>query len=250
MRKNTFYKIYRRLGGVRDIPRISHHFKVQEDVLYSILSQKIVRQTKKDFHVIARQSERMAREWESGKTLLKIAEEREFPPVLTASFILKQLGVSKKQYKAYLHDPGLIKNTRMRKEFEEVIGNDFIYSPQGISAQKERGNFCEEQIQSWLDDVCISYMTENDCRMAGKEKTPDFLFDCPQVIGGITVNWCESKGSFGSPYQMGYDFNNQLKHYLELFGPGMVSYWVGYVDEVSLGDEIAIVDRSFFIDTY
>ncbi|HHN81801.1 MAG TPA: hypothetical protein ENN11_04180, partial [Methanomicrobia archaeon] len=100
MRKNTFYKIYRRLGGVRDIPRISHHFKVQEDVLYSILSQKIVRQTKKDFHVIARQCERMAREWESGKTLLKIAEEREFPPVLTASFILKQLGVSKKQYKA------------------------------------------------------------------------------------------------------------------------------------------------------
>jgi len=136
--------------------------------LFSILSQKIVRNTKKDYYIVQRQSSAMYREWKYGKSLLQIAEERVFAPVLTASFILKEHGLTKRQFKGYIADLPSIKDKRLRDELSEVIEEDFIYSPQGIENQKHRGVFCEDQIQNWLDARSIEYMTEEDRWNAGR----------------------------------------------------------------------------------
>ncbi|HOP08991.1 MAG TPA: C15orf41 family protein, partial [Candidatus Methanofastidiosa archaeon] len=167
---------------------------------------------------------------------------------LTASFILKNDGFTKRQFKELLHDPENIRQKRLKKEIEEVIESDFIYSPQGIENQKNRGIFCEEQIQKWLDERGIEYCTEEESRALERQKTPDFLLKCPMEYNGKTINWVESKGSFGSPYQTRYDYDNQLSHYVKLFGPGMVSYWLGYVDDIHMGKDIVMVDRRFFED--
>ncbi|MBN1786400.1 MAG: TPD domain-containing protein [Candidatus Methanofastidiosa archaeon] len=235
-----------RLNSVRDIPRTSKRFKVPEDVLYSIYSQKMVRRTKRDFYLIQRQSLTMLREWRNGKSLLEIAEERMFSPILTASFILKNDGYTKKQFKDLLHNPDSIRDDRFRKEIIDILDADIIYSPQGIENQKNRGIFCEEQIKYWLDDREMEYCTEEESRALERSKTPDFLLKEPYIMDGKSIRWFESKGSFGSPYQTRYDYDNQLSHYLKLFGPGLVSYWLGYVDDISMGKEIIMVDRRFF----
>jgi len=246
MKRTTFFKLYDRLNTVKDIPKTSRKFRIPEDVLYSIYSQKVVRKTKRDFYLIQRQSDAMLREWKNGKSLLCIAEERMFSPVLTSSFILKNDGFTKRQFRELLNDPESIKQKRIRKEIKEVLDADIIYSPQGIENQKKRGVFCEDQIQEWLDGREMDYFTEEESRALERKKTPDFLLKCPMEYDGRTINWVESKGSFGSPYQTRYDYDNQLSHYVKLFGPGIVSYWMGYIDDTHMGKDIIIVDRRFF----
>jgi hypothetical protein len=41
----------------------------------------------------------------------------------------------------------------------------------------------------------------------------------------------ESKASFGDKVQMRGDYNRQLKHYVGLFGKGLVVYWHGYIND-------------------
>jgi len=246
MRRDVFYKIYRRLESRKDIPYVSEKYGFGEDVLYSILSQKIVRNTKKDYYLIARQARAMAREWERGKTLVQLAEERKFPAILTSGFVLAELGHGKKAVKQYVQDPSLAPTPRLRAELEDVLAEDFIYSPRGITCQKDRGIFCESCIKSWLDEQGITYMTEQDSRDMGRSKTPDFLFHEPHELLGREFQWMESKGSFGSPFQARHDYEKQLSSYVELFGPGIVVYWVGFVDDIVLDEDVAIVDRTFF----
>jgi len=248
MKRDTFFKLNNILNSVKDIEVASRRFKVPEDVLYSIYSQKIVRNTKKDFYVVQRQAHSMLREWKRGKSLLEIAECRKFSPVLTASFILKSDGMTKKQFKDMMHNCDDIRKPRLKKEMKEVIDADIIYSPRGIENQKNRGFFCEDQIQTWLDGKGIGYYTEEESRALEREKTPDFLLRDDVTYGGMEVKWFESKGSFGSPYQTRHDYDNQLSHYVKLFGPGIVSYWLGYVDDITMGEEIVMIDRSFFKD--
>ncbi|MHC1598228.1 MAG: TPD domain-containing protein [Candidatus Methanofastidiosia archaeon] len=246
MRRDRYYKIYRRLESVKDIPHVAEKYEVNDDILYSILSQKIVKMTKKDYHIVARQSAAMLREWNRGKSLLQIAEERKFSPVLISSFILKENGLSKRDFKQFISQPDMIKNKRLKDEIIDVLNADFIYSPSGSDSQRERGISCECRIQEWLDVESIPYMTEDDSRKMGREKTPDFLFHDEQVILGKKAYWFESKGSFGSPYQAKSDYNKQFKYYVDLFGPGIVAYWAGFVDDISLSSDIIIVDKTFF----
>ncbi len=246
MRRDVFFKIYRRLESRHDVPYVSEKYGYGEDVLYSILSQKIVRNTKKDYYLIARQAPAMVREWKRGKTLLQLAEERKFPPILTAGFVLKEMGISKKVMKTYTSAPDDIPDKRLRSEMQSVMEEDFIYSPRGIECQKDRGVFCEDRIKEWLDGRGYTYMTENDSREMGRTKTPDFLFHEPHVLIDTEVHWVESKGSFGSPFQARHDYEKQLRHYVDLFGPGIVAYWVGFVDDIVLDEDVTIVDRTFF----
>ncbi|MHC1605169.1 MAG: TPD domain-containing protein [Candidatus Methanofastidiosia archaeon] len=246
MRRDTYYKIYNMLNKVTNVPTVSRKFGVGEGVLYSILSQKIVRKTKRDFYIIQRQSKKMLEEWRYGKSLLQIAEERKFPPVLTASFILKENGITKREFRDFLLNVDKIKDERLKRDIKEIISEDIVYSPHGIKCQREKGLSCENRMKQWLDIKKIKYMTEEESRAMEREKTPDFLFEKEIKVEGFFANWIESKGSFGSPYQVRGDYHKQLKHYVELFGPGIVSYWMGFVDDIYLGKKVMIVDNTFF----
>lgn len=64
-------------------------------------------------------------------------------------------------------------------------------------------------------------------------KTPDFLFPHPVVINGHTVNWLESKATFGDREETRRNMTRQLMPYVDLFGPGLVIYWYGHTQTVA-----------------
>jgi len=120
---------------------------------------------------------------------------------------------------------------------------DIINSPEGDMRQKLRGKWGEKNLQDWLDGQGITYRTENDLR-GNYTKTPDALLDKPIVVNGWKINWIESKASFGDFVEVNKNTRKQLQPYVELFGQGLVVYWFGFVDEITMEDGIYITDSS------
>lgn len=234
MDEKLYFLLYRKLNMKGDVYNLSETFAVPKEVLFAILSQKIVRRTKRDYHGLKRQSLRLLSQWKSGKSLLKLSEERVFSPVLITSFILRESGATKKEISDYFHHPHEIENPRLRKEIMEVLGEEVVYSPEAAEIQRENGKNAEKKIAEWLNSQKVEYITETEARVL-HQKTPDFLLKSPFSMKENNLFWVESKASFGDKIQMKGDYNRQLRHYVDLFGRGMVIYWHGYInDAVSL----------------
>ena len=108
--------------------------------------------------------------------------------------------------------------------------------------QYDRCGTCRKARQ-WLDAQGIGYRTEKDLR-GEFPKTPDALLDKPIVVNGWKVNWIESKATFGDRVEVNRNTKKQLSPYVELFGQGLVVYWFGFVDEITMEDGIYITDSS------
>jgi hypothetical protein len=240
--------LVQRLGSEKDIDSLHKKAGYSKDMLYNILAKKIVRNTLKKFYPIQHKLEFYYRRWLKGESFVKIANELEFSPILFASFILiKKKGIGRKQFNEALRDTKLIRDPRVKKEIEECIKEDFVYSPWAYDIQKKNGEEGERKGAEWLDKKKIPYLTEKDNKeMNHHHKTPDFLFEHPQDINGFKANWIESKSMFGDDREVKRQFNKQLGPYLKYFGPGIVVYWYGFIDDITLGDKIKIVDESFF----
>ncbi|KYK30580.1 MAG: TPD domain-containing protein [Theionarchaea archaeon] len=230
MNEDLYKRLYRRLNKKGDVFKLAEIFSIPQEVLFAILSQKIVRKTKRDYHGLKKQSSKLLKQWESGKSLLKISEERKFSPVLVSSFILRENGATKKELREYLHHPYEIEDPRIRKEILEILKEEVVYSPEAAEIQRKNGRTAERKIGEWLDREHVEYITESEAR-ALHEKTPDFLLKSPFSLDEDSIMWVESKASFGDKIQMRGDYHRQLKHYVELFGKGLVIYWHGYIDD-------------------
>jgi hypothetical protein len=86
-------------------------------------------------------------------------------------------------------------------------------------------------------------MTEDELRTLGYPKTPDFKLNIPIIVGDRVVNWVESKGSFGD--DKNHEFNReQFQAYKNRYGPGLVIYWFGFVEELQEDDkDILLADH-------
>ena len=118
-----------------------------------------------------------------------------------------------------------------------------MYSPWANELQFKRGTWGENQLHEWLDINDISYRTEKDLR-GEFPKTPDCLLDKPLRFNGWTLNWIESKASFGDFVEFNRNVRCQLNSYVELFGHGLVVYWFGHVDEIECPQGIEIIDSA------
>jgi len=242
--------IVQRLRGEKDIDSMHKKAGYPTDMLYNILAKKIVRNTLKKFYPIQAKLELYYRRWLKGESFVKIADELEFSPILFASFILmKKKGFGRKQFNDMLRDTKLIHDLRIKNEIEECIKVDFVYSPWAYDIQKKNGEEGERRGAEWLDKRKIPYLTEKDNKLISHHrKTPDFLFEKPMDINGFKANWIESKAMFGDDREVSRQYKKQIGPYLEYFGPGIVVYWYGFIDDISLGDKIKIVDETFFKD--
>ncbi|MBU7010659.1 MAG: TPD domain-containing protein [Theionarchaea archaeon] len=230
MNEELYYRIYRKLNKRGDVFTLAEEFSIPRGVLFAILSQKIVRRTKRDYHGLKKQCHTLLKQWKEGKSLLGLSEERKFSPVLISSFVLREYGATKREIRHYLHHPPEIEDPRIRKEILEVLEEEVVYSPEAAEIQRENGRTAERKIGEWLDHLGVEYITEKEARDLHK-KTPDFLMKNFFTVNENSISWVESKASFGDKTQMKGDYHRQLKPYVTLFGKGLVIYWHGYLND-------------------
>ncbi|MCK4247844.1 MAG: TPD domain-containing protein [Methanomicrobia archaeon] len=248
MNYRLYKEIYENLNSTEDIDALVEKFRIEREVFLAILSQKIVRNVKKNYYKLERKKEILRARWKDGESITDISEEYNFSPVLTASFIFQDT-FSRKKFKEYLKNPELIEEKRIKKEIKEIIEEDIVYSPKYIDLQRENGIRCEEEIRSWLLERDIRFITEKDARYENFRKTPDFLLMSPFSVGGFEVRWIESKAGFGDLIQFKQDFRGQLRPYVKLFGSGIIVYWVGHLERLNgFSNRIIVISKKFFND--
>jgi hypothetical protein len=245
MDRLTYQRLYDALATYDDVHRIAHEEHWDEELLFVIHTHRVTRDATRRFYIVKRQLPRLATQWKRGRTILDIAREWKFPPVLMGQQMLGELGIPRKRvWQTFLH-PETAPDARLRTEVEAVLAADMIYSPQGMELQRERGRKGEERLQRWLEKHGIGYRTEKDLR--GKyAKTPDALLDEPIIFYGQKLTWIESKANFGDDVELRKNLKRQLGPYTELFGEGAVVYWYGYVDGAQSPAGILLWDGDTF----
>ena len=245
MDRATYQRLYEALGTYDDVHRIAHAEQLDEELLFLIHTHRVTRDATRRFYVVQRQIPRLVAAWKHGRSILDIAREWRFPPVLMGQQMLAGLGIPRKKvWQTFLH-PETAPDRRLKTEVEELLAADLIYSPHGMELQRERGRKGEERLQRWLEKHGIGYRTEKDLR--GKyAKTPDALLDEPIIFYGQKLTWIESKANFGDDVELRKNLKRQLGPYTELFGEGAVVYWYGYVDGAESPPGILLWDGTTF----
>ena len=229
MDRETYKRLYDVLVTEEDVRRVAREENLDEELLFVIHTHRVTRDATRRFYVVKRQVPRLVSQWRKGRSILDIAREWKFPPVLLGQMMLSELHVPRKKvWQTFLH-PETAGDDRVRREVEELIAADPIYSPRGMELQRERGRKGEERLYNWLHKHGLKYRTEKDLR--GKyAKTPDALLDDPIIFFGQKLTWIESKANFGDDVELRKNLKRQLAPYTQIFGEGAVVYWYGYVD--------------------
>jgi CDAN1-interacting nuclease 1 len=229
MDRETYRRLYDRLATEEDVKAVAAAESWDEELLFVIHTHRVTRDATRRFYVVKRQVARLAAQWRHGRTVLDMAGEWKFPPVLMGQMLLGELGIPRKKVWQTFLNPATAPDERLRREVEELLAADPIYSPAGMDRQRERGQVGETRLYAWLEKHGIGYRTEKDLR--GKySKTPDALLDQPIMFYGQKITWIESKGNFGDDVELKKNLKRQLGPYTELFGEGAVVYWFGYID--------------------
>jgi len=229
MDRETYQRLYDSLATPEDVQRIARHEHLDEELLFVIHTHRVTRDATRRFYVVKRQIPRLVGQWRKGRTMYDIAQEWRFPPVLMGQLLLQGLELPRKRVWGSFLDPASAPDERLRREVEELLEHDLIYSPKGMELQRERGRKGEARLEQWLERHGIGYRTEKDLR--GKyRKTPDALLDEPIIFYGQKLTWIESKANFGDDVELRKNLKRQLAPYTEIFGEGAVVYWYGYVE--------------------
>jgi hypothetical protein len=237
--------LHEKLETKEDIDRLAASTGYERELLLIIYQQKVSRDATRRYYKVKARVPKILQEWKHGKTLLSIAHEHRFPPVLMAYLVLLEGQVPRKQFWKYVRDPTNVKDVRLRRELRELIDHDLVYAPEANARQAERGREGEELLYNWLNELGVGYRTEKDLRQIST-KTPDALLDRPLQFDGRKIHWIESKANFGDYPEISRNLRKQLIPYTQLFGPGLVVYWYGYVAGATTPPEIVLASREFF----
>jgi hypothetical protein len=241
----TYRRLYPKIHQGADLEKLSADYGLPKRALEMILLQKTVRGTMRSHWRVKADAKKMLKKWEVGESFLKLAKEADFPPVMMASIIMQERGVSRKQFTKMAREPHLVRDARMRRDLEAALEKDDVYSPRGAEDMSRRGKKVEARVGEWLTAHSAHYHTEKDSQKLGRPKTPDFLLSKPFDIGGFKVNWFECKASFGDDIEYRRDYKKQFSHYVKLFGPGLVVYWYGFLSDLRTED-VVLASGVFF----
>lgn len=240
MDAGTYEQIYSKLSDMHSVSRLSEKYHVSKHTLNVLLTQKIIRETKKNHSRVKVKAPRLLSRWRRGDSFLDISKDLFFPPVMVATILLAEMDFSRAKIRAMMKNPLLADDARLKRELSLVLKHDFVYSPSANREQARRGRLVEDGIGQWLSGLGLSFKTEEDSRREGMQKTPDFLLGKSTTFSGRRVNWVESKATFGDFIEIRSDFRKQVRHYVELFGPGAVIYWYGFLEDADKNDVILL----------
>lgn len=245
MKKSEYKRLYDELNEPDDVERLAEKTGLGKELILVLYTQKTVRTATRRFYKIKHRARNLLKKWNEGRTFLSLSRELRFPPILTAYLILLENNITRRRFWELVKNPERIKDSRLRREISEIVGNDIVYSPEGNEMQYARGKRGEKRLCEWLDKQNLDYQTEDQLK-SQHSKTPDALLSKPIQTNGMSIRWIESKASFGDEIEIRRNTKRQLKAYTELFGQGMVVYWFGFIEGVHPPKNVLVVDDSFF----
>ncbi|GFT35955.1 protein C15orf41 homolog [Nephila pilipes] len=238
---------------------------VPAGTLESIVHQESQRKIKKSYYYhgapenIAKYYQRYVTQIQSKDNkcgiLLQIADEIDFSPALLAKFILEyhykinskennlnaEESITKSEISEMFRNTALIQDKHLGAEIKLCILSDSCYGPLCDVLRNLSGSETEKKLKDDLTKLGISFIDERQLRDRGYDKTPDVKLNVPIVFDGHIINWIECKASFGDVERHKEYLRDQLWSYCNRFGPGLVIYWNGYIDELNNCKEQGIV---------
>ena len=216
--------------------------------LKGIVSQQYQKKIKKTYRLFSSENKK-AKAFRDYKDLVgqgqevgvicQIARRNRFSAALTAKFIVEEWiheRTGKRPSKGNLSEltksPLLIEDGRLSMEVSHAHQRDDNYGPTAEYIKHCIGHEYEIRLQNDIIDLIIPFLGEKEQREKGFDKTPDIKLEVPINIDGCIINWIESKALFGDVDNHGAYLQDQLWSYWNRFGPGMVIYWFGYIDEL------------------
>eukprot|EP00058_Branchiostoma_floridae_P004612 XP_002590100.1 hypothetical protein BRAFLDRAFT_83378 [Branchiostoma floridae] len=158
-----------------------------------------------------------------------------------------------------LKDPCQISDPVLANEVQQVSKHLTKLSWSQITGEKKThqashyssvGFEYENKLKRTLEEKGITFIGEDVMRAKGYDKTPDFKLEVPIAVDGHVVNWVESKASFGDELSHRTYLRDQFWSYWNRFGPGMVIYWFGFIDELDVNADKGIVLMDHFPDSF
>src|SRR5580658_11330216 len=127
MDRETYRRLYDRLATEDDVKAVAAAEGLDEELLFVIHTHRVTRDATRRFYVVKRQVPRMAAQWRHGRTMLDMAKEWKFPPVLMGQVLLSELGIPRKKVWQTFLSPATSPDERIRREVEELLAHDPIY---------------------------------------------------------------------------------------------------------------------------
>ena len=156
--KQEYYKeLSNKLHRPSDIDKLQKETGLDRELLLIIYSQRTTRDATRRYYQIKREARRLRYQWRKGKSLMQIAAEKNFPPILIGLMVLEEEGINKKDFWKHVHEPDHIVDSRLRGEIKEITKKDILYSPAGSEVQKERGILGEKLLDDWLKKHGLVY---------------------------------------------------------------------------------------------
>ncbi|XP_076165399.1 CDAN1-interacting nuclease 1 [Ptiloglossa arizonensis] len=171
--------------------------------------------------------------------LLKMAKDIGAPPALLARKVLEihceqdEPNVSRHEVSKLFKDTTLIQDKDLAYEVYLCTLYDAIYGPIADAIGISVGQEYEVKLQNYLTERNLAFRNEEHLRSRGYDKTPDFKLEVPIAVNGFVINWIESKARFGNLEIHQKYIREQFLSYWNRFGPGLVIYWFGFLDNLT-----------------
>ncbi|CAL7951064.1 unnamed protein product [Xylocopa violacea] len=170
--------------------------------------------------------------------LLKMAKNIGAAPALLARNVLEkhcgkdESNVSRNEVTKLFKDTTLIQDKDLAYEVYLCILYDNLYGPIADAVGVSVGQEYELKLQNYLTERNLAFLNEEQLRSRGYDKTPDFKLEVPIAVNGFVINWIESKARFGNTEIHQKYIKEQFLSYWNRFGPGLVIYWFGFLDNL------------------
>ena len=232
----------------------------------SILSQEYQKHIKKGFKAcnsegrkaaVYRSVKQSIADGQPGGAIVRLAQDAGDSSALTARIVLEEyltenteIALKPGEYKdqalksqtsMLMKDTTLIEDGKLAMEIFLANIKDDSYGPVAEAIKHSIGEEHEQKLKDCLTKLDIPFSDENVLRGQGYDKTPDIKLEVPIAVDGHIINWIESKALFGDPEaHQGY-LRDQFWSYMNRFGPGMVIYWFGYINQLDTNRSAGII---------
>ncbi|GLI68756.1 hypothetical protein VaNZ11_013209 [Volvox africanus] len=195
----------------------------------------------------------------NGEDVLQLSADVDFPPCMLLRRMLEKIIDAPKQVIGeVLRHPDRLDSTlcpgvpapllaRLRVDVVRCVHADCCYSPLSDVAKQVTGLEYELYLQQRLVEAGLSFWSESELRQLGFHKTPDCKLKVPVAVRSRSgsehlVCWVDSKATFGDHRTHLKQVEEQYCTYVNRYGPGMVIYWFGFVQDLNTDPQVLLCD--------